>query len=170
MKMQGRKVKGRNVEIVVFRRPLLEDGTNGNLAFKAEAVPDFKEFNRLCPMPKPPEILKAGGVRISNVKDKRFLTALDTWASQKTAYTVLRSLQATDDLEWETVKMDDPQTWAGWRKELEDSDFVDSEIAKIIETVGIANCMDDGMLDAAREDFLAGEARQAELDSQTAEV
>ena len=170
MKMHGRTVKGRNIEVVVFRRPPLEDGTSGNIAFKAEAIPDYKDFNKLCPIPEPPEILKAGGVRTTNVKDKRFLAALDVWASQKTAYTVLRSLAVTDGLEWDSVELTKPETWVGWRKELEESDFTDNEIAKIIEIVGIANCMDDGMLNAAREDFLAEEARLAELDSLKAEA
>jgi len=170
MKIQGREIKGRNIEVVVFRRPVLEDGSCGNIAFKAEAIPDYKEFDKMCPQPEPPEILRPGGVRTSNLKDKRFLAALDIWASKKTAYVVLKSLQATEGLEWENVDMKNPETWSLYRKELTDSDFTDNEVAKIIEIVGIANSMDDGMLDAAREDFLAEEARQVKLDSQTAEV
>ena len=153
MKYKGKQVEGRNTELLVLRRP------NGEtMAFKCEAVADYDEFEKICPTPKPPEVLKPGGVRERNVKNPAFIKALEEWAGRKTDYTVLKSLQASPDIEWETVDMESPTTWENYRKEMADSGFTEIEIGRVLTTVGIANCMDDGMLEAAREDFLVAEA------------
>jgi len=153
MRYKGKKVEGRNTELLVLRRP------NGEvMAFKCEAVADYTEFEKICPSPEPPEVLKPGGVRERSVKDPKFVKALGEWAERKTDYTVLKSLDASPDIEWDTIDMADPTTWGNYRKEMTDSGFTEIEIARLITTVGVANCMDDSMLEAAREDFLVAEA------------
>jgi hypothetical protein len=153
MKYKGKKVEGRNTELLVLRRP------NGEtMAFKCEAVGDYSEFEKICPAPEPPEVLKPGGVRERNVKAPAFRKALEEWAGRKTDYTVLKSLEASPDIEWDTVDIKDPNTWGNYRTEMTESGFTEIEVARVLTTVGIANCMDDSMLEAAREDFLVAEA------------
>jgi len=153
MRYKGKKVEGRNTELLVLRRP------NGKtMAFKCEAVADYTEFEKLCPTPEPPEVLKPGGVRERNLKNPAFIKTLEEWAGKKTDWTVLKSLEASPEIEWDTVDMKDPSTWTNYRKEMAESGFTEIEIARVLTTVGVANCMDDGMLEAAREDFLVAEA------------
>jgi len=128
------------------------------MAFKCEAVADYTEFEKLCPTPEPPEVLKPGGVRERNLKNPAFIKTLEEWAGKKTDWTVLKSLEASPEIEWDTVDMKDPSTWTNYRKEMAESGFTEIEIARVLTTVGVANCMDDGMLEAAREDFLVAEA------------
>jgi hypothetical protein len=62
MKYKGKKLEGRNTDILV-----LEKGGE-QIVFKAEALMNYKEFDKICPAPKPPIILKKGGARVPNTK------------------------------------------------------------------------------------------------------
>lgn len=150
MKYKGQSVKGKNKEII----PIPREG--GDIVFIAEAVKTWDEFETLVSEPQPPEIIKAGGVRIKDKKDPKFLKALDDFNEKRTNYLILMSLQATEDLEWETVDLSNPETWANYRKELEDSDFSEIEIGRIITGVMRANSLDETMIEEARNHFLHG--------------
>lgn len=156
MKMNGESFTGPNEALVVLIR-------NGNpVAFKARACLDFIRFEQLCPRPVPKSIVKVGGVKEFLFNDPKFLEAIDYYGKLKTAYVIVQSLKATQGLEWEQVKDDNPTTWLEWRKELEDAFFTDSEIQKIVSCVWEANGIDDEKLEEARKRFLAGQDQESE--------
>ena len=149
MKMHGKKIEGPNMEIVVIPR------STGNLVFRAQAVLDYEEFEALCPAPKPREIIKPGGERTLALNEKSYQDALQEWASRKTDWMVLKSLQATEGLEWETVNMDDSGTWANYQNELKEASLSPPEIARIVNAVTVACGLDQRKIDEATEAFLA---------------
>ena len=112
MKLNGKKIEGPNVEVVVIPR------RTGNLVFKAQSVLDYDVFDAVCTTPKPREIIKPGGERTLAFNEQAYLDAMNKWASKKTDWMVLKSLEATEGLEWETVNMDDPDTWNNYQEEL----------------------------------------------------
>jgi hypothetical protein len=151
MKYKGKVVKGKNQEIIPIPRK------DGDIIFIAEAIQDWTEFEKFLAPPKPPVIFKPGGIKIEKDKDKKYLEALDEFNEQRTNYLIVASLQATPELEWETVQIDNPSTWKNIRKELTAADFTDLEIGRIWQGVMKANSLDENMIDEARDRFLLGQ-------------
>jgi hypothetical protein len=157
MKIQGKKIEGSNVEVLVLPRG---DKIENAIVFKCQAVLDMGDFDKICPVPKPPLVVKAGGKRLVDVDDAKYKLAVDTHSTKRMAYIILKSLEATEGLEWETVKLSEPDTWANYEQELKDSGFTQVEIMRIINTCMSANCLDEARLERARNDFLASQLPQ----------
>lgn len=152
MKIHGKKIHGLNVEVVVIPRQ------SGDLVFKAQAVLNYEDHDKINPMPTPPVKLLPGGVTSQNVEDPTYKKKLDAWATQKFYWMMLKSLEATDGLEWEQAKMDDPSTWENYRKEMEDGGLSPGEVARIEMCVTNACGLNQAKIDEATERFLAGQA------------
>ncbi len=151
MKYKGQKVLSRNQEIIPIPRP------DGDIVFIANAVRNWEEFDKILSEPKPPTILKPGGVKIEDKRDPSYLKALDEYNELRTHYLVLKSIDESPDIEWETVDLTKPDTWKNYRKELQDSNFTDIEIGRIMMGVMRANSLDEKMIDEARISFLHGQ-------------
>ena len=159
MKIQGKtNVAPSNLQLPLPR--IDENGEEYFIVFEAQMITDFTKFNALCPMPKPPVQSDKHGTKIELVMDERFLKAQDDWATKKFSWTVLRSLEATKDLEWTTIKKNDASTWNNYRQELEDAGFRPAEVNKIVSMVIDANIITDEKLAEARMRFLALRAAQ----------
>jgi len=152
MKIKGQTPQGRNVEIVVIPRP------EENIVFFCEAIPNYEEFDKICPQPQPPERLYPGGVRKKNPDDPKFKEAMDEWGTKRTQWTILASLKGSPDLEWDTVDMEKPDTWKNYEKELRECGFTEIEMYRIIQGVLRANCLDEEMLKEAKKNFLQGQS------------
>ena len=111
MKIAGRKIEGPNVEVLVLPR-----GDGEPLVFKAQAVLDYEPFDQICPRPRPPVIVKRGGVREVNPEDPNFKAAIQSWGRKRVAWIVLTSLRGgMPELEWEKVDYGNSNTWTGLR-------------------------------------------------------
>jgi len=150
MKIAGMTIDGPAVETVVIPRG------EQDIVFKAKAILDYKDFEAMCPVPQPPEIVKPGGITYKNVEDKKYQEAVGLWAQKKTDWMILKSLSMTEGLEWDTVKMDDPDTWANWKDEL-NSVFTDGEVAALINTVFDVCGLNQKKIEEATKRFLAGQ-------------
>jgi hypothetical protein len=164
MKIAGKKIVGSNIEYIVIPRPLsfqLNPETqepqevNNDIVFKATAVLSFENFEKICPPPTAPLSKRPGGESFQNVEHKDYKAKELVWGLNRTNWLILESLKATDDLEWETVKADDPSTWGNWNKELEDSGLNWKEISLIREGIWKANALNDEKIDQAKKRFLA---------------
>jgi hypothetical protein len=153
MKLNGQKIAGPNIEVVVIPRQ------TGDLVFKAQAVLDYDEFHKIAQRPNPPSIMLKGGESSYDYNDKKYLTKIQEWAEQKTHFMVLKSLQATDGLEWETVKMADPTTWENYQNEMKEAGFAPAEINRIVNCVMDACGLNQTKIDEATKRFLAGQAK-----------
>jgi hypothetical protein len=156
MKMHGKEVRGVNRDVLVIPR------MDGDLVFVAEAIQDWTEFETLCPVPSVPQKMIKGGKMVADPEAKEYQEKMLVWAQRKTNYMVLKSLTPTEGLEWETVQMQNPETWGNWRKELEESGFIENEVVKLLQLCSNVNCITEDMMARARENFLRS-ARQVSL-------
>ncbi|TXH41121.1 MAG: hypothetical protein E6Q97_38170 [Desulfurellales bacterium] len=149
MKIGGVVVSGPNVEILVLPRP-----TN-NIVIKAQTVADFKEFERMVPYPTAPGVRTKDGFK-KDTKAPAYRDEVSRYESLRFAWMVITSL-APSEIEWETVNLDQPQTWLKWEEEFKKAGLSEVEINKITLTVMQANSLDESKLQAAREAFLLGQ-------------
>jgi hypothetical protein len=154
MRIQGQELKGPNEELIVIPR-----GDN-QIVLKARAVLDYSEFEKLCPEPKAPWIVKPGGVKEQNYKDVTYTAAVRQRITKQTFFMFIKSLEATPGLEWDTINMTDPSTWLNFEKELESSGFSSIERNIITRAVLIANNLDEAKIEEARQRFIQSQAIQ----------
>ena len=158
MKIHGQKIQGPNIEIIAFPRPNTKD-----IIFKAQAVTNYDDFEKLCPRPTPPTKVYPGKKPIEDVADPQYNEELNDYGQKRTNYMILKSLSVTDGLEWETVDWSDPESWGNYKQELQDSGFSDIEMVRLINGVMAANGLDDDKIEQARERFLAESREKVEV-------
>lgn len=126
------------------------------LHFEAQAVSDYSEFDKLCPVPTPPVITYAKtGEQKPNFKDPKFLKDSDEYSTRRQAWMVLKSLEPTESLKWGTVIPDEPATWANWEKDIISAGLPESIINMIWNLVFEVNLLSPHKLAEARNNFLA---------------
>lgn len=130
----------------------------GDVIIKARAVLDFTEFEQLCPKPEGKQILRPGGAVDTAPPSAE---DIQKWAEKQSHWMILKSLQATEDLQWDTVDMQNHETWGNYISELESS-FSRVEQARIINIVLEACGMTDDRITEATERFLATQAAAQE--------
>lgn len=148
MKISGVEPSGPSEEVLVLPR------ANGDIVFKARAVTDMTAFNNQCPPPKAPGRLVAGGKWEANVDAPAYREQLEKHAELRMGYIVINSLQ---DIEWDTVDIDQPSTWSNWMQDLKSAGFSDTEVNRVLVLCLQANCLDEAKLKEAREAFLLGQ-------------
>lgn len=148
MKIGGKTPSAPKPELIVIPR---EDG---DIVLQAAAVLDDTEFDTVCPAPLPPIVTKRGGTQFKDTEDRKYLEKLSGHSRKRFAWLILKSLQATPDLVWETIDMKNPDTWLNYEKELQNSGFVQAEINRIIQGVMDANAMNDEKVKQAKDRFL----------------
>lgn len=164
MKIKGKTISGSNETFIVIPRACGED-----IIFKAKAVLDMEPFEVICPMPAPPKRMLPGGQEVPNLTDKGYLTSVNQHSQKRLTWIVLTSLQATEDLVWETVDLADHTTWDNFQTELQDAGFSSVEVNRIVTECIDVNALNEGKINEARERFLlAAQERQEELSSQEA--
>lgn len=155
MKIQGKKVEGKNTEICPIPRP------EGDIIFIAQSV-EMDDFNKLCPQPVPPKKIIKGGEKVNDVEHPTYKKKMEAYGRKRIAYMIIKSLDATPDLEWEKVDISDSSTWEEYEKEFKESGFTDIEIARIIDAVMTANCLNETRLEEARARFLLSKQQKDE--------
>ena len=153
MKMHGKIVQVPIEEVIVIPRE------TGDLVFKARPVIDWDKHTALDPKPEPPVIKRPGQPDQKNVEHPKYKKKFNAWAERRWSWMTLESLSATEGLEFETVKMEDPETWINWKDEMASAGLVLTEIARIEELVLVACRLDQTKIDRATEAFLAEQAR-----------
>lgn len=149
MKLHGKTIVPAEPEVIVIPRQ------KEDIILYARPVLSFDDYEKLNPKPMPPEIVKPGGEKSYAINDETYTKKLREWANKKTAWMILESLSATDGLVWDTVDLNNPETWDP-EAELKQSGFSDLEIAKIITTVLNASGLSEKRIETATQSFLAG--------------
>ena len=73
-------------------------------------------FKALCPEPTPPGKLTKEGY-VPDIKDEGYRHHFGSYSKRRMAYIVVNSLLPSE-IEWDTVVLDDPSTWANWEEDL----------------------------------------------------
>lgn len=155
MKLGGKTISIPQPELIIIPRG------DEDFVFTAKAVIDYTEFDRLCPLPTPPTIVKRNGEKSSDVNDRKYLERVSKHAKRRFAWMVLESLRATPGLEWDTVNYNDPDTWENYETELESSGLTQTEINEIMRGIMAANSMDADKFKQARDRFIRSQAEKA---------
>lgn len=145
--------------------PLVFERDNGQLiAFIIKPVYDLDEFEALCPEPDPS---KFGALTPKGwAPDPEAPELLDLrrlYNKRRWAYLVIKSLEPSN-IEWEKVKLSDPQTWQFWEEELR-AVLSYTEYGVLMRLIDQANTLDAGKLEENRQTFF--QRRRALLDSLT---
>ena len=148
MRLKGNKVQPPKPKVIVIPRD------DGDLIFMAQSVLDFSEFDRLCPIPRPPKVHRPNQVSVEDHSNSRYLEQITKYNSLRFAWLIITSLRITDGLEWETVDYNNPETWEKYESELKDSGFNQGEITALTAGVIEANSLDESRAREARERFL----------------
>lgn len=151
MKIAGKSIDKPSIQFAVIPRE------SGDIVFKAGPVGDISiEFDALYPVPSVPTVHKKGKEPFKDIKNPDYMKKVKDRENARMAYMVLKSLEATEDLDWETVDLSDHSTWNNYLTELRASNLSELEIGTIINAVIKANALDSDALDEARERFLRG--------------
>lgn len=162
MKLNGQRIEGPNRDVVVIPR-----GDREDIVFTIEAVLDVDSFEQMCPLPKPPLRKMKGGVDVPVLTDPTYIKALDRHAEKRLAWLVLKSLEATEGLEWDKVDISDPSTWLLLREELREAGFSSVEVNRIISGAIAVNALSEAKIQAARDRFLL--LREAQLNESSSQ-
>jgi hypothetical protein len=155
MRLEGKKIEGPNVETIVIPRT---DG-RPDIVFKAQAVLDYSGFDDLCPRPTPPIKMLRGGERQADLEDPTYKELISTYGLKRMAWMCIKSLEVTPTLEWERVDLGNPNTWLKFEDELTESGFSDPEIMRIRNGIFSANCLNENLVELARQSFFSGRPR-----------
>jgi hypothetical protein len=129
---------------------------DGKIVFRARGLTDMDEFDAICPVPKPPgKFTKDGWV--PQLNDSTYQQVTAEYAKKRLGYIVTRSLESSE-VEWDTVKREDPRTWPNWEQDLKNGGLTQIEANRVLALVMEANALDEAKLQKAREVFLAGQA------------
>lgn len=150
MKVNGKPINGARIATLVLPYGEGDDF----IVFKFRALTAKDNFEKIMPRPKPARHVKPGGQEFFDYEDPRYKLSVDAWAENKINWEFLRSISATEGLEWETVKMEDYQTWKNWRTEMEES-FGMVDFGHIFGGFLEANSLNEAKLEEARARFLA---------------
>lgn len=148
MKIAGQQINGVNEDILVLpRKPQ-------PIVFKGRAVKDFDVFDALRPVPKPPGVLTKQGFK-PDPEDQGYLAQMADHALSRMGYMVILTLEPSQ-IEWDTVKADDPTTWINWADDFANAGLTGVEQQRILNFVLEVNALDEKKLEQARADFLRG--------------
>lgn len=151
MKIHGKKIKSAYEDYLVIPR------RDGDLVFKFKSVENEDDFNKLCPPPVAP-LKQVPGMQnpMKNLNDPKYQEELDKWAMYKTLWMFINSILATDGLEFETVDLSDPTTYANYENEMIESGLHSREIALLMRKSAEVNVLSARKVEEATESFLAG--------------
>ena len=141
-------VDGPSEEVLVLPR------LHGEVIIRTRAVTDMKPFDAMCPEPSAPKKLVKGGFEI-DYENTGYLEAIAKHGELRFAFICVKSLEPSD-IEWQRVKMDSPNTWLEWAKEMEEAGLSSVEVNRILLAVMSANSLDEAKLKAARDSFVRG--------------
>jgi hypothetical protein len=156
MRIKGKEIKGPNIELIVIPR-----GDDEPIVLKAQAVLDFAEFDKFVPQPIPPSIRKPGGEVSRDLKDKGYVAQQRDYLEKQSLFMMIKSIMATDGLEFSKIKLEEPDTWNKFEEEFREAGFSFIEINKITSGIMIANCLNEAKLEEARKRFILSQAEEA---------
>lgn len=138
-----------NEEILVLPRG------EQHIVFRAQGVPNYDEFQALCPELVPPRVQRPKVGWVEDEEDPGYKDMVKTRDERRIAWLIINSL-IPSDIEWDTVDYDNPSTWINWEKDLQAGGLSKIECSRIMKAVFQANSLDEEKLKEARESFLAG--------------
>ena len=125
------------------------------IVFRAVGLPDYEEFQKLCPEPKPPGKLTKDGW-VPNEDDANYKSLQESHGKKRLAWMVVTSLEPSQ-IEWDSVDPANPSTWTNWETDMKEAGLSQVECNRVMGLVLQANCLDEEKLKKARAVFQLGQ-------------
>jgi len=124
--------------------------------FKAACIVNMDELDKILIEPKPPQRMMRGETVATSVfDDPKYIKEMNVFSKRRIAWMVAKSLLATDNLEWETVDLQNPETFENYETELKTGGFNEFQIGSLVRGVMEANGLSESRVQEARNRFLA---------------
>jgi len=156
MKINGQEIPKLSPKKAIFLREPVP------VILTCQPILDFDDFEKVCPPPVAPEVLKPGGVRERNEKDASYIEAQEKYSEKRMAWIIIKSLEG-NNITWEKVNVDDVDTYTNYKEELIESGFTLVEINYLLEVILEASQVETEDLKAMRESFLVDPVQNEEL-------
>jgi len=152
------KIKGKELPFRPSRAVVVLPRSDGgdDIHFWVQAVLDYSEFFKQFPAPNPP-YKKLPGQKDStpDFTDPDYRKAIEEWSSLKGKWMILKSMEATEGLEWSQVKMNDQTTWGKIDEEFRSIGLSEYEVQRIYNEILSVNSLDGKQIEEARKRFFA---------------
>jgi hypothetical protein len=148
------KIGGIDPKLLPPEQVLVLPRVGGDIILRARGLPDMEEFHKLCPEPQPPVMLTKDGQK-PDLVDKGYLAQEAEQRNRRWGYIVVKSLEPSE-IEWDSVKLDNPASWPNWDADLKGAGFTTAERNRVFALCLEANSLDEKKIQRARELFLAG--------------
>lgn len=154
MKINGERVNA------PFRREIVFPRVEGDIVFTAVSVSCTEKFEQLCPPIKPKVDRDPSGKVLKVHNDSpEFKEKEDDRINKKFDLQVIMSLE---NATWETVDLDDPESWKNWRAEALEAGLSELEIMTLIRQVIETLQPTPEVIEEAKKRFLATAAQKTE--------
>ena len=159
LRIGGQVIDKPSEEVCVLSR------TNGDdINIIARAVLSMEDFDQYVPRPTAGKAWSKDKGHHELTDTPQFKKDMETYGEKRFALMAIKSLEPSN-IEWQTVELDDPNTWTNWTQDLKDAKLSEVEINRIIVCVMQANSLDENKLKEARATFLDGLEAQAKSSS-----
>lgn len=155
-------INGKQINIP-FRRTIVIPRVEEDIVFTAIAVSCEDDFNRLCKEPQAPKIYKNNKFDSIDYEDPKYLKDLREHSTKRLDYIIIRSLE---NIQWETVDLEDSDTWKNWRKECSNSGLSDFEIGRLLSEVMDTHNPSEDLIKKMRENFLSTQTHKDNQENQ----
>lgn len=145
---------------IPFRRDIVIPRVDEDIVFTAVAVSSEKEFESKCKEPQAPKEhdVKGNLIRIIH-DDPKYIKQRREYFERKLNFQIIKSLE---NVVWETVDLDDPETWENWKQECIDSGLSDMEVAKLLGEVLDTHNPTSEIVEKEKKRFLAKQGQKTE--------
>lgn len=158
MKIGDQKIEGDlaelNEDVLVLPRRKTQ------IVLTARALPNMEEFEKHVSEPQPKKIFHKGKGWISDTKDTTYVQQMERHAKLRVAYFVVYSL-VPSEIEWDSVDINDAETWDKWEEDFKASGFTQHECNLILSLCFRVNQLDEQKLEQARSLFVHGQEQLA---------
>lgn len=138
---------------LVLDRGADENGEPVFLVFRARGVKSMQDFDNRVPFPTNESgAFDSQGRFVPNPEAAAYLDKLRTYHDTRWAYICIKTLEPSN-IEWDTVKDDDPNTWVNWEKDLDSILVSEFEFSAVERLIRQANALDEGKMEENRQTF-----------------
>lgn len=148
------KIAGLDPKTLPNEETLVIPRGDAMVVFRARGLANMDDFEKLCPEPKPPGKLTRDGY-VPDTNDDNFKKSATEYGKRRFAYLIVKSLEPSE-IEWDTVDINNPGTWANWETDMKTNSFTAVECNLVMNLVMGANSLDENKLRKAREVFQLG--------------
>lgn len=128
MKIGGEEIQAKYRSELTIHRPETEELPERNYQFVLEAA-DISEFEKRFPDPEPPT-KTVKGEQLPDFENEEYNERLQERITHRMHWIIIKTM-APSNIEWDSVKEEDPDTYELWEKDLLNAGFTRAEVNRL---------------------------------------